>query len=72
MQDFELARLKNAVDRVAAARRRLEGAEKHLLQVASADSLVNKLRKAVISTTQLEHSIRNAVFDEMKGRQGNG
>ena len=69
MQEFELARLKSAVEQVAAARRRLENAEKHLVQVASADSLVNKLRKANIATAQLEHSIRNAVSDELKCRK---
>ena len=69
MQDFELARFKSAVEQVAAARRRLDNAEKHLVQVASADYLVNKLRKANIATAQLEHSIRSVVSDEMKCRK---
>ncbi len=72
MEEFELARLKSAREQVAAARRRLENAQRHLLQVPSASWIALKAENAIAQTMNIESNIRDRVADDLKGRRGNG
>ena len=65
MQDYELARLKSAWEQIAAAMRRLERAQKHLVQVQSESWIALKLENALTQTMCIAEALNR--FDEFLG-----
>lgn len=68
MQEYEIARLKSAGEQVAAARRRLERAQRHLMQVQSESWIALKAEIAIAQTMNIETNIRGALAKAMKGQ----